>query len=174
MDELVSKFEEFNMNIFDCQNQLTEFISNISNDFQSEIILKLFCGYSGTMYLEDYKCEGDVIEISMLGSKKLNKPQNYVIATGETHSVREFVELSFKEIGIEMEWIGSGIDEVGVEKNNKKRVLVQVNPKYYRDIDIECLIGDFSKAKNELGWEPKMTFKHLVKDMVKAAINRSS
>ena len=56
MEELVSKFENFNMNDFECQNQLTEFISNISNDFQNEIILKLFCGYSGTMYLEDYKC----------------------------------------------------------------------------------------------------------------------
>jgi GDPmannose 4,6-dehydratase len=99
-------------------------------------------------------------------------PQNYVIATGETHSVREFVELAFKSIGIDMEWIGQGIDEVGVEKNNKKRILVQVNSRYYRDIDIECLIGDASKAKRELGWEPKVTFKELVKYMVKSAINR--
>lgn len=99
-------------------------------------------------------------------------PQNYVIATGETHSVREFVELAFKEIGIDMEWIGTGVDEVGVEKNNKKRILVQVNPKYYRDIDIECLIGDASKAKRELGWEPQVTFKSLVSYMVKSAINR--
>jgi GDPmannose 4,6-dehydratase len=99
-------------------------------------------------------------------------PDNYVIATGETHSVREFIELAFKEIGIDIEWIGKGVDEVGVEKNNKKRILVQVNPKYYRDIDIECLIGDASKAKRELGWTYDLEFKDLVKDMVVAAINR--
>ena len=79
MEELVSKFEDFNMNDFECQNQLTEFISNISNDFQNEIILKLFCGYSGTMYLEDYKCEGDVIQISMLGSRNGNKREKYTV-----------------------------------------------------------------------------------------------
>jgi GDPmannose 4,6-dehydratase len=99
-------------------------------------------------------------------------PQNYVIATGETHSVREFVEVAFKEIGIDMEWIGSGIDEVGVEKGGKRRILVQVNKKYYRDIDIECLIGDSSKAKRELGWSYDLSFKDLVKEMVDAAIKR--
>jgi len=99
-------------------------------------------------------------------------PQNYVIATGETHSVREFVELAFKEIGIEIEWVGQGIDEVGVEKNNKGRILVQVNQKYYRDIDIECLIGDASKAMRELGWSYDLTLHDLVKDMVDASIKR--
>lgn len=101
-----------------------------------------------------------------------DKPENYVIATGETHSVREFVELSFKSIGIEIEWVGQGKDEIGVEKNNKGRILVQVNPRYYRDIDIECLIGDASKAKNKLGWVYDLTFEHLVKDMVDAAFKR--
>lgn len=104
MDELVSKFEEFNMNTFDCQNQLTEFISNINNDFQSEIILKLFCGYSGTMYLEDYKCEGDgnVIEISMLGSKKLNKREKYVVTIQDNKcscTCKDFLYRS-KKLGI--------------------------------------------------------------------------
>jgi GDPmannose 4,6-dehydratase len=100
------------------------------------------------------------------------KPDNYVIATGETHSVREFVELAFKEIGIDVEWVGTGVDEVGVNKNNKDQILVQVNPKYYRDIDIECLIGDASKAKRELGWSYDLEFRDLVKEMVVAAINR--
>jgi GDPmannose 4,6-dehydratase len=101
-----------------------------------------------------------------------DKPENYVIATGETHSVKEFVDLSFKAIGIEIEWVGQGKDEVGVEKNNKGRILVQVNPKYYRDIDIECLIGDASKAKTQLGWMPQVTFNNLVSYMVKSAIQR--
>jgi len=93
-----------------------------------------------------------------------DKPDNYVLATGETHSVREFVELAFEEIGIKIEWCGSGIDEVGINSLTGE-TLVQVNKKYYRDIDIECLIGDASKAKRELGWEPKITFKELVSEM---------
>jgi GDPmannose 4,6-dehydratase len=93
------------------------------------------------------------------------KPQNFVIATGETHSVREFVELSFQAIGIEIEWHGKGVDEVGIDKESKK-TLVAVNPKYYREIDIECLIGDASKAKKELNWEHRVCFKDLVYDMV--------
>lgn len=97
-------------------------------------------------------------------------PDNYVLATGETHSVREFVELAFEEIGIKILWKGSGVDEVGVNTLTGETI-VQVNKKYYRDIDIECLIGDASKAKNKLGWEPKITFKGLVSEMVQSAKN---
>lgn len=95
-------------------------------------------------------------------------PDNYVLATGETHAVREFVELAFEEIGIKILWKGSGVDEVGVNTLTGETI-VQVNKKYYRDIDIECLIGDASKAKRELGWEPKITFKGLVSEMVQSA-----
>jgi len=100
-----------------------------------------------------------------------DKPENFVIATGETHSVREFVELAFGEIGIDVEWRGEGVDEVGVKKGTNE-ILVQVNSKYYRDIDIECLIGDASKAKSVLGWSYDLKFKDLVKQMVLAAKNR--
>ena len=100
-----------------------------------------------------------------------DKPENFVIATGETHSVREFVELAFNEIGIEVEWRGQGVDEVGIKKGTSE-ILVQVNPKYYRDIDIECLIGDASKAKRILGWTYELEFKDLVKEMVLAAKER--
>lgn len=99
-------------------------------------------------------------------------PQNYVLATGETHSVREFVQLAFQEIGIDIIWRGTGVDEVGVKKGTEDE-LVKVNPKYYRDIDIECLIGDASKAKRELGWTYDLSFKDLVKEMVDAAIKRN-
>lgn len=98
-------------------------------------------------------------------------PENYVIATGETHSVREFVELAFKEIGVTIEWRGTGIDEVGVVKD---KIVVTVNPKYYRDIDIECLIGDSTKAKEKLGWTYNYTFNDLVKEMVDGALSRIS
>jgi GDPmannose 4,6-dehydratase len=100
-------------------------------------------------------------------------PQNYVIATGETHSVREFVELAFKEVGVKVKWVGSGVHELGIDAD-EGHTLVCVNPKYYRDIDIECLIGDASKAHRELNWTPSTTFQDLVKIMVKASIERAA
>jgi GDPmannose 4,6-dehydratase len=100
-----------------------------------------------------------------------DEPENYVIATGETHSVREFVELAFKTINVNIEWVGDGKNEIGINKNNKQ-ILVEVNERYYRDIDIECLIGDASKAKLKLGWKPTITFPQLVKNMVNAAYER--
>jgi GDPmannose 4,6-dehydratase len=98
-----------------------------------------------------------------------DKPDNYLLATGEEHSVREFVELSFREIGIEIEWKGSGEDECGYNVLTGE-LLVQVNPKYYRPIDIEHLIGDASKAKNVLGWRPTTSFNELVSIMIGYAI----
>ena len=100
------------------------------------------------------------------------KPENFVIATGETHSVREFVECAFKEIGIDISWQGTGVNEKGI-RSNTNEILVEVNPKYYRDIDIECLIGDASKAKEKLGWAPKTTFKELIHIMVTHAITKN-
>lgn len=99
-------------------------------------------------------------------------PDNYVIATGETHSVREFAELAFKEIGIEIIWKGTGVNEVGIKKDNED-IIITVNPKYYRDIDIDCLIGDSSKAKKELGWTYDLSFNDLVKEMVESSIKCS-
>ena len=101
------------------------------------------------------------------------KPKNYVLSNDTTHSVREFVELAFKEIGVEIVWRGDGVDEVGIKKGTENdlepHIIVKVNPKYYRDIDIECLIGDSSRARNELKWLPKYSFEDLVKEMVQSA-----
>jgi len=103
------------------------------------------------------------------------KPKNYVLSNDTTHSVREFVELAFKEIGVEIVWRGSGVDEIGIKKGTENdvepQVIVKVNPKYYRDIDIECLIGDSSRARNELNWLPKYSFRDLVKEMVQSSLN---
>jgi len=93
-------------------------------------------------------------------------PQDYVIATGETHTVREFVELSFKEVGIDIEWQGAGIDEKGVD-NSTGKVLVEIDEKYFRPAEVELLLGDPSKAEKELGWKRQVSFKKLVSDMVK-------
>lgn len=99
-----------------------------------------------------------------------DEPEDYVIATGETHSVREFVEEAFKYIGKEIEWQGSGIDEVGVDKETGV-VRVRVNPKYFRATEVDLLLGDATKAKKELNWQPKITFKQLVEEMMKADID---
>jgi GDPmannose 4,6-dehydratase len=90
---------------------------------------------------------------------------DYVLATGETHEVREFVTLSFKELGIELRWEGKGIDEQGIDVASGK-VLVKVDPKYFRPTEVDLLIGDPSKAFRDLGWKHTTAFAQLVKEMV--------
>ncbi|MCA9770540.1 GDP-mannose 4,6-dehydratase [Candidatus Dependentiae bacterium] len=94
------------------------------------------------------------------------QPEDFVIATGQMHSVREFVELSFKEIGITIVWKGSGIDEVGYDVETG-RPLVFVDPNYFRPAEVEQLIGNATKAQEKLGWQPHLTFYDLVALMVK-------
>ena len=93
-----------------------------------------------------------------------DEPDDYVIATGEQYSVREFVEEAAPYFGMKIEWMGEGIDEIGYDWNTKKAV-IKVNPKYFRPAEVETLLGDASKAKKKLGWEPKISFKQLVEDM---------
>ena len=98
---------------------------------------------------------------------QLEKPDDYIIATGETHTVREFCDLAFKELDIELEWLGNNEKEIGLDKKTGK-VVIEVDPRYYRPTEVDILIGDASKAKRELGWSPKVKFKELVRIMVKA------
>lgn len=93
-----------------------------------------------------------------------NEPDDFVIATGEQYSVREFVEAAAPYFGMDIEWQGEGLDEVGVDKNTGL-VRIVVDPKYFRPAEVETLLGDATKAKEQLGWEPKISFKQLVKDM---------
>ncbi|MEO1945004.1 MAG: GDP-mannose 4,6-dehydratase [Candidatus Thioglobus sp.] len=95
-----------------------------------------------------------------------DKPQDYVIATGETHTVREFVEVAFKEVGIDIEWQGVGVDEKGVDKDTGNTV-VEVDEKYFRPAEVELLLGDPTKAEKELGWKRKVSFRELVSGMIK-------
>lgn len=96
-----------------------------------------------------------------------NEPEDYVIATGETHTVREFCEIAFKEAGIDLEWVGNGLEEKGINKKNKD-VLIEVEPKYFRPTEVELLLGNPKKAKEKLGWNPtKTSFEELVKIMMK-------
>jgi GDPmannose 4,6-dehydratase len=96
-----------------------------------------------------------------------SKAEDFVLATGETHSVREFIELAFKEIGIDVVWKGKGANEIGKDKKTGN-VLVEIDKTYFRPTEVDLLIGDPTKAKKKLGWKPKTTFEELVKIMVKA------
>jgi len=94
-------------------------------------------------------------------------PDDYVLATGETYSVREFVELAFKEVGITIEWRGKGLEELGINQENGK-IVVKISPEFFRPTEVDLLLGDATKAKHKLGWTPTVTFRELVKEMVTA------
>lgn len=112
----------------------------------------------------DWGYAGDYIKAMWLILQQ-DKPQDFVIATNETHTVREFVELSFKEVGIEIGWKGTGLEEKGYDKANGN-VLVDINSKYFRPVEVELLCGDCGKAERELGWRREVDFAQLVKMMV--------
>ena len=94
-----------------------------------------------------------------------DEPDDYVIATGVQYSVRDFVEAAAPYFGMKIEWMGEGLNEVGYDWNTKRPV-IKVDPKYFRPAEVESLLGDASKAKEKLGWEPKISFTELVEDMV--------
>ena len=93
-----------------------------------------------------------------------DKPEDYVIATGEQYSVREFVEKCAPYFGMNIEWEGEGLKEVGIDTKTG-RIVVEVNPKYFRPAEVETLLGDPTKAQTELGWKTEYTFDKLVEDM---------
>src|SRR6056297_3602768 len=99
-------------------------------------------------------------------------PEEYVIATGETHTVREFVENSFNELGIELEWHGKGKEEMGIKKGTDE-VLIEVDPIYFRPTEVELLLGNPKKANEKLKWKPDVTFEELVRIMVKYDYERA-
>jgi GDPmannose 4,6-dehydratase len=91
-------------------------------------------------------------------------PEDYVIATGEQYSVRQFVEACAPYFGMNIEWVGEGLDEVGIDTNSNK-VVIKINPKYFRPTEVESLLGDSTLAQNVLGWKPEISFEELIKDM---------
>lgn len=95
-----------------------------------------------------------------------DKPDDFVLATGETYTVRHFVELAFAKAGIEIVWQGEGVDEIGIDKATNT-VLIRVDPKYFRPTEVDLLIGNPTKAKELLGWQPETSFDALVEDMVR-------
>jgi len=124
------------------------------------------CLYLGNMdSLRDWGHARDYVQMQWLMLQQ-EEPEDYVIATGEQHSVREFVTCAAAELGITVSWKGEGVDETGTDQNGK--VIVRVDPRYFRPAEVETLLGDPSKAKRQLGWVPKVGFAELVKEMTLA------
>ena len=137
-------------------------------------VAKIHLGLESKLYLGNLDAERDwghakdFVE-GMWMMLQQDSPDDYILATNRKISVRRFVELSFNEVGIEIKWIGSGVDEKGVDAKNGD-VIVEIDPEYFRPTEVDLLIGDYSKAKSKLGWEPKHTLEELVSEMVREDI----
>ncbi len=145
--------------------KITRAVARISMGLQDRL-------YLGNMDAKrDWGYAGDYVE-AMWMMLQQDKPDDYVIATGENHTVREFVELAFSHVGINVEWQGKGIDEKGIDSATG-RILVEIDPRYFRPTEVELLLGDPSKAKAQLGWKPRVTFAELCAMMVKADLEEA-
>jgi GDPmannose 4,6-dehydratase len=102
-----------------------------------------------------------------------DKPDDYVVSTGETHSVREFVEIAAKKLGMEIEWVGEGLEEKGIDKNTGETI-IEIDSKYYRPAEVDLLLGDPKKAKEKLNWVPETSFEELVSKMVESDLKLES
>ena len=152
--------------------KITLAAARIAHGLQEKLVLGNLSSLRDWGYAKDFvKCMWLILQNE--------KPDDYVIATGEQHSVREFAALAFRHAGIELMWQGEGVDEKGIDRASG-RVLVEVSPDFYRPTDVVNLLGDPSKARRELGWNPTATsFEELVRrmvehDMKKAAAERSA
>ena len=133
-------------------------------------VARIEVGLEDTVYLgnleakRDWGHARDYVE-GMHAILQADQADDFVLATGETRSVREFVELAFAEVGRRIQWRGKGIEESGIDKKSGKTV-VRIDPVYFRPTEVDILIGDASKARQKLGWKPKTSFAELVKEMV--------
>jgi len=144
--------------------KITRGACRIKEGFQSELILGNLNAKRDWGFAPEY-CEG------MWKILQQDKPDDYVLATGETNTVRRFVYLTFKELDIKIRWSGNGVNEVGIDESSGD-IVVRVNPKYYRPTEVDALVGDSSKARKGLKWAPKTNLENLVKIMVKADLGK--
>lgn len=133
-------------------------------------VARIKLGLQDTLFLgnlnakRDWGYAGDYVEAMWLMLQH-NQPKDFVIATGETHSVREFVTLAFQQIGVTLQWQGEGVQEEGINAVTGE-VLVKIDPRYFRPTEVDLLLGDATKARTLLGWQPKVAFSELVQKMV--------
>ena len=137
--------------------KITKAVANIHYGKQDHVVLGNLDAYRDWGYAEDY------VKAMWLMLQQ-DKPDDYVVATGEAHSVREFVEKAFAEIGMKLTWQGKAESEVAIDQNGIVRV--KVSPKYYRPSEVDYLLGNSNKARSVLGWKPNVSFSELVKRMV--------
>jgi GDPmannose 4,6-dehydratase len=131
----------------------------------SRSVYKTACILGNMSALRDWGHARDYVEMQWLMLQQ-DKAEDFVIATGEQHSVREFVEVAANEIGIQIRWEGSGVDEKGYDIATNQ-CIVAVDPRYFRPAEVETLLGDPSKAKAKLGWVPTTSFNELVEEMMR-------
>jgi GDPmannose 4,6-dehydratase len=140
-------------------------------------VARIHLGLQDVLYLgnldskRDWGFAGDFIQAMWLMLQQ-DTPEDFVIATGQSHTVREFVEKAFTAAGREIVWAGSGIREVGSDKTTGD-VLVKIDPRYFRPTEVDHLLGDPSKAKDKLGWKPRVEFEDLVRIMVKEDVEEA-
>jgi GDPmannose 4,6-dehydratase len=138
----------------------------------SRAVAAIAAGFQETLYLgnlearRDWGHARDFVEGMWLILQQ-DEPDDYVLATDETHSVREFVAEAFGQIGCRIEWRGSGVDETGIDIKSGK-TLVAIDPRYFRPTEVDCLLGDSTKARQRFGWQPKHSFADIVREMVEA------
>jgi GDPmannose 4,6-dehydratase len=141
-------------------------------------LARIKLGLDETLYMgnldakRDWGYAKDYVE-GMWMMLQQEKPDDYVLATNETHTVREFIEVASKRLGFDLEWQGKDVDEVGIDRNTGK-IIIKIDPVYFRPAEVDLLIGDASKAKKLMGWEPKVKFKELVEIMVDADLEHES
>jgi len=130
------------------------------------------CLYIGNLdALRDWGHARDYVEMQWLMLQQ-EAPDDFVIATGEQHSVRDFISRAAKELGLTIQWVGKGVDERGLNMANAKPI-VAVDPTYFRPTEVESLLGDPTKAKEKLGWSPKISFSEMVSEMVRADLEEA-
>jgi GDPmannose 4,6-dehydratase len=144
--------------------KVTNGIARIKNSLQDKVVLGNLDAKRDWGYAQEY------VEAMWLMLQQ-DKPDDYVIASGETHSVREFAECAFRHAGFDIVWEGKDIEEKGIDKKNGK-ILVEIAPEFFRPAEVDFLQGDYSKAKERFRWQPKTKFEDLVSIMVDADIKR--
>jgi len=146
--------------------KITLSASRIKQGLQSTMSLGNLNAKRDWGYAPEY-CDG------MWRMLQMDKPEDLVLATGESHSVREFAEIAFSELDMPIEWQGRGLKEKGVSRKTGKPV-IEIDPEYYRPTEVDNLIGDSTRAKKKIGWAPKVKFEELVKIMIKADYDKVS